>query len=140
MPQLQGIRFHGVLAPHATLRPVVVPKEPPAREHVAAETATAAECEAETARAWPHCISRALLLTRVSGIEMQRCPPCGAEKLKTIDLKWHLCWRATWTPSKASVSPHALPGRRSPGGRHSRPVGGRYGNPSIASAAAGVPP
>lgn len=100
-PRLHGIRVHGVLAPNAELWPVAVPKGPPARAHVPAETAPAAECAVERPWARPLRISRVRLLKRVSDIEMQGCPPCGAGRPKTIGLKWPLCRRAMWAPRKA---------------------------------------
>lgn len=81
-PRLHLIRFHGVLAPNAKLRPLVVPQGP-ADEQRSAETA-APECEVETVRARPGRISWARLLKRVFDIDMQHCPNGGNEKLKII--------------------------------------------------------
>ena len=64
-PRLHLIRFHGVLAPNAKLRSLVVPQGPPAQAQAATEAATAAECEVETAQARPHRVSWARLLKRV---------------------------------------------------------------------------
>jgi hypothetical protein len=64
-PRLHLIRFHGVLAPNAKLRALVVPQRPPDQERPATEAAAAAGCEAETVQAWPHRISWARLLKRV---------------------------------------------------------------------------
>jgi hypothetical protein len=47
-PRLHLIRFHGVLAPNAKLRPLMVPQVPLAHEEPTTEAAAAAECEAET--------------------------------------------------------------------------------------------
>jgi hypothetical protein len=58
-------RFHGVLAPNAKLRALVVPQRPPDQEKPATEAAAAAGCEAETVQARPHRISWARLLKRV---------------------------------------------------------------------------
>jgi hypothetical protein len=41
-PRLRLIRFHGVLAPKANLRPLVVPQGPPAQSLTASEAAVAA--------------------------------------------------------------------------------------------------
>ena len=86
-PRLHLIRFHGVLAPNAKLRPLVVPRGPPAQAQAANEAAAAAECEvegeAEPVQARPHRISWARLLERVFDIDMQHCPNCGGE-LKII--------------------------------------------------------
>ena len=84
-PRLHLIRFHGVLAPNAKLRSLVVPqgqgREVPRQ---AAEAAAAAGCEAETVQARPHRISWARLLKRVFDIDMQHCPNCGGRELKII--------------------------------------------------------
>jgi hypothetical protein len=64
-PRLHLIRFHGVLAPNAKLRALVVPHRPPDREEPATEADSAAGCEVETAQARPQRISRARLLKRV---------------------------------------------------------------------------
>ena len=77
------MRFHGVLAPNAKLRPLVVPQQPPAQAQAASEAAAPAECEVETVQAWPNHIRLARLLKRVPGIDMQHCPNCGGE-LKMI--------------------------------------------------------
>ena len=81
-PRLHLIRFHGVLAPNARLRPM--PQGPPAGEGPASEAVTAAECDVEQARALPGRISWARLLKRVFDIDMERCPNCGAGELKII--------------------------------------------------------
>jgi hypothetical protein len=81
--RLHLTRFHGVLAPNAWLRPLVVPKGPPAQAQAATEAATAAECEVKTVQAWPQRIGWARLLKRVFDIDMQHYPNCGGE-LKII--------------------------------------------------------
>ena len=83
-PRLHLIRFHGVLAPNAKLRALVVPQGPPAQAEAATEAAVAAECEIQTAPARPGRISWARLLKRVFDIDMQHCPNCGAGELKII--------------------------------------------------------
>ena len=84
-PRLHLIRFHGVLAPNAKLRSLVVPQgqgsEVPQQ---ATEAAAAAGCEAETVQARPHRINWARLLKRVFDIDMQHCPNCGGGELKII--------------------------------------------------------
>jgi hypothetical protein len=82
-PRLHLIRFHGVLAPNAKLRPLVVPQGPEVQEQ-ATDVAVADECEVETVQARPHRISWARLLKRVFDIDMQHCPNCGARELKII--------------------------------------------------------
>jgi hypothetical protein len=78
-PRLHLIRFHGVLAPNAKLRPMVVPQEPepPAR------TTQPAECAANCAHRQPVRLSRAKLLERVFDLDLEHCPNCGGE-LKII--------------------------------------------------------
>ncbi|MCX8004014.1 MAG: hypothetical protein N2688_03505 [Burkholderiaceae bacterium] len=83
-PRLHLIRFHGVLAPNAKLRSLVVPKGPAVQEEPATETAAASECEVETDQARPGRIGWARLLKRVFDIDMQHCPNCGAGELKII--------------------------------------------------------
>jgi len=87
-PRLHLIRFHGVLAPNAKLRALVVPQGPPADEEPATEAVVAAECEVEveveTVQDRPHRIGWARLLKRVFDIDMQHCPNCGTGQLKII--------------------------------------------------------
>ncbi|MBP7588522.1 MAG: transposase [Thermoanaerobaculia bacterium] len=56
-PRLHLIRFHGVLAPNAKLRPIVVPKAPEVALQ-ATEAAATAGCGSETAQARPHPVAR----------------------------------------------------------------------------------
>ena len=82
-PRLHLIRYHGVLAPNAKLRPLVVPQGPQAAEQ-ANEAAAADPCEVETVQARPQRISWARLLKRVFDIDMHTCPNCGGGELKII--------------------------------------------------------
>ena len=82
-PRLHLIRFHGVLAPNARLRPLVVPQKPEVQER-AAEVAVAGECDVPTVQSRPNRISWARLLKRVFDIDVERCPNCGAGELKII--------------------------------------------------------
>jgi hypothetical protein len=82
-PRLHLIRFHGVLAPNAKLRAMVVPQGGPAQPEQATQAAAATECEAEPVQGRPGRISWARLLKRVFDIDMQHCPNCGGE-LKII--------------------------------------------------------
>jgi len=82
-PRLHLIRFHGVLASNAKLRPLVVPRGPQVEEQ-ASEVAVAGGCEVETVQVRPHRISWARLLKRVFDIDMQHCPNCGGGELKII--------------------------------------------------------
>ena len=83
-PRLHLIRFHGVLAPNAKLRSLVVPQGPPKDEEVPGVAASGVQCEAETAQVGPGRISWARLLKRVFDIDMQHCPNCGAGELRII--------------------------------------------------------
>ncbi len=82
-PRLHLIRFHGVLAQNAKLRPLVVPQGPQVQEADTEATAPA-ECEVETAQARPYRISWARLLKRVFDIDMHTCSNCGGGELKII--------------------------------------------------------
>ena len=82
-PRLHLIRFHGVLAPNAKLRPLVVPPGPQVQE-ADTDAAAPAECEVETVQARPNRISWARLLKRVFDIDMHTCPNCGGGELKII--------------------------------------------------------
>ena len=82
-PRLHLIRYHGVLAPNAKLRPLVVPQGRQVQE-ADTEAAAPAECEVETVRVRPQRISWARLLERVFEIDMQRCPRCCAGEPKII--------------------------------------------------------
>ncbi len=68
-PRLHLIRFHGVLAPNAKLRALVVPQGPEVQEQ-ATDCAVASECAAETVQSRPHGISWARLLKRVFGYDI----------------------------------------------------------------------
>jgi hypothetical protein len=75
-PRLHLIRFHGVLAPHAKLRPQIVPASINAAEpcdHHAQGLPTSA----------PARMSWALLLKRVFDIDVEYCTYCGG-RLKII--------------------------------------------------------
>ena len=73
------LREHGVLAPNAKLRAMVVPQvpEPPA------QAAPPAKCEANCAHHRPVRLSWAKLLKRVFDLELEHCPNCGGD-LKII--------------------------------------------------------
>ena len=78
-PRLHLIRFHGVLAPNAKLRAMVVPQGPEAATGESELTATVSGC----AHGRPARISWARLLKRVFDIDLERCPNCGGQ-LKII--------------------------------------------------------
>ena len=77
------LRDHGVLAPNAELRALVVPQEPRAARAAPAQAAPPAECEAICAHHRPVRLSRAQLLKRVFELDLKHCPHCGGE-LKLI--------------------------------------------------------
>jgi len=73
------LREHGVLAPNAKLRAMVVPQEP----EPAAQAAQPAQCEANCAHHRPVRLSWAKLLKRVFDLDLEHCLNCGGE-LKII--------------------------------------------------------
>ena len=73
------IRFHGVLAPNAKLRALVVPQEP----ETPAQAVVPAECEANCVHHRAVRLSWARLLKRVFELDLEHCPNCGGE-LKII--------------------------------------------------------
>ena len=78
-PRLHLIRCHGVLAPNAKLRAMVVPQAPEA----ATGTSDLAATESGCTHSRPARISWARLLKRVFEIDLEHCPNCGGE-LKII--------------------------------------------------------
>ena len=78
-PRLHLIRLHGVLAPNAKLRALVVPQEP--EQHT--QAAAPAESEAGCQHHHPVRLSWAKLLKRVFEIDLEHCANCGGE-LKII--------------------------------------------------------
>ncbi len=78
-PRLHLIHFHGVLAPNAKLRALVVPQEP----EPAAPAVPPADCEAACVHHRPARLSWAKLLKRVFEIDLEHCPNCGGQ-LKII--------------------------------------------------------
>jgi hypothetical protein len=68
-PRLHLIRFHGVLAPNARLRAVIVPGPPQVTSEPAGEHAHGAPARMGWAR----------LLKRVFDIDLEHCPRCGGE-------------------------------------------------------------
>jgi len=70
-PRLHLIRFHGVLAPHATLRAQIVPGAPD-------QVSAPADADVETCSASTRArLSWAQLLKRVFAIDMASCAHCG---------------------------------------------------------------
>ena len=78
-PRLHLIRFHGVLAPNAKLRALVVPQGPESPT----QATQPAQCEANCAYHRAARLSWARLLKRVFELDLEHCPDCGGE-LKII--------------------------------------------------------
>ena len=80
-PRLHLIRFHGVLAPNAKLRALVVPQEVPQAPEPAtpAQEAEPAQREANCAHRRPVRLSWAKLLKRVFDLDLEPCPHSGGE-------------------------------------------------------------
>jgi hypothetical protein len=76
-PRLHLIRFHGVLAPNAKLRPQIIPDRPVTPQNTSDEL-DGAPPHASSAR-----MSWARLLKRVFDIDVEHCPHCGGN-LKII--------------------------------------------------------
>ncbi len=76
-PRFNCIRFHGVLAPNAKLRPQIIPGRP-VTAHNTSDELDGALHHASSAR-----MSWARLLKRVFDIDVEHCPHCGG-KLKII--------------------------------------------------------
>ena len=75
-PRLHLIRRHGVLAPSARLRALVVSQDP----EPPAQADPAAECEASCAHHRPARLNWARLLKRVFEIDLEHCPKCGGKQ------------------------------------------------------------
>lgn len=82
-PRLHLIRFHGVLAPNAKLRALVVPQMVPQEPQQAAPEEKPAECEVTCTHHRPVRLSWARLLKRVFDIDLEHYPNCGGQ-LKII--------------------------------------------------------
>ena len=82
-PRLHLIRFHGVLAPNAKLRALVVPQVVPQELEAPEQEAKPADCEANCAHHLPVRLNWAKLLKRVFDLDVEHCPNCGGE-LKII--------------------------------------------------------
>ncbi len=82
-PRLHLIRFHGVLAPNAKLRALVVPQEVPQVPETPAQSVAPAECEANCVHHRAVRLSWARLLKRVFALDLAHCPNCGGA-LKVI--------------------------------------------------------
>jgi hypothetical protein len=76
-PRLNLIRFHGVLAPNAKLRPEIVPGRPVTAPDTGEDTDTLTHHSPAARMNW------ARLLKRVFNIDVEHCPHCGGH-LKII--------------------------------------------------------
>ena len=111
-PRLRLIRFHGVLAPNAKRRALVVRQgsEP------AAPAVQPAECEAIWAHYRPVRLGWAKLLKQVFDLDLEHCPNCGGQ-LKIIaaileqpmieKILTHLGLQA-WAPPRSAARGQAL--------------------------------
>lgn len=79
-PRVHLTRFHGILAPHAKIRSLIVPK----KEEPVAEKTQAAPPGDNTPSKKKQRMGWAELLSRVFAIDMKNCPSCGAGELKPI--------------------------------------------------------
>ena len=113
------IRFHGVLAPNAKLRAMVVPQGPAEPT----EDAQPSGCESTCARGRPARMSSARLLKRVFEPDFKRCPNCGGElkiiaaiqETPVIDrILTHLGLRAHAPPPRVAAHGQALDMARAP--------------------------
>ena len=82
-PRLHLIRFHGVLAPNAKLRALVVPQVVPQEPEAPEQEAKPADCEANCAHHLPVRLNWAKLHKRMFDLDLEHCPNCGGE-LKII--------------------------------------------------------
>ncbi|MFO1112272.1 MAG: hypothetical protein U1E61_24175 [Bradyrhizobium sp.] len=79
------IRFHGVLAPNAKLRPRVVPQGPLEQEEPATEAVLRPpSARSRLSRHGRTALAGARLLKCVFDIDMEHCPNCGGGELKII--------------------------------------------------------
>ena len=70
-PRLHLLRFHGVLAPNATLRPQIVPGEANPETDIANRDDEPPSASPRARMSW------AQLLKRIFAIDMTTCPQCG---------------------------------------------------------------
>ena len=70
-PRLHQIRFHGVLAPNAKLRPQIIPGRAVTANDTADDPDGALHYSTSARMSW------ARLLKRVFDIDIERCPHCG---------------------------------------------------------------
>jgi hypothetical protein len=82
-PRLHLIRFHGVLAPNAKLRALVVPQVVPQEPEAPAQEAKPTDCEANCAHLRLVRLSWAKMRKRAFDLDLEHCPNCGGE-LKII--------------------------------------------------------
>ena len=70
-PRLNLIRYHGVLAPNAKLRPQIIPGKPDTLNDTLDDPEGAPHQSTSARMSW------AQLLKRVFDIDIERCPHCG---------------------------------------------------------------
>jgi hypothetical protein len=118
-PRLHTVRYHGVFAPRAKLRPLVVPDPPPPPPGAtAAHTLT----PPPTLRRGRRYIEWAELLRRAFDIDVCACPKCGG-RMRMVGLvkdpdevRRFLCGVGLWEepPALAPARPVSAPPRRPP--------------------------
>ena len=70
-PRLNLIRYHGVLAPNAKLRPQIIPGKPDTLYDASDDLEGAPHHSTSARMSWPQ------LLKRVFDIDVECCPHCG---------------------------------------------------------------
>jgi len=79
-PRLHLIRFHGVLAPNAKLRALVVPQVVPQEPEAPEQEAKPTDCEANCAHHRLVRLSWAKMLKRAFELDLEHCPNCGGHE------------------------------------------------------------
>ena len=96
------LREHGVLAPNAKLRALVMPQEAEAP----AQAAPPAECEANCSHHRAARLSRAKRLKRVFELDLEHCPNCGGELKITAAILAHARASVPWQPVIEKILTH----------------------------------
>ena len=85
---MHRIRFHGVWAPNAKLRPLVIPKPPPAEQPEQCDHA-AQPAQPDSGRSGRKYYDWARLLSRVFREEVMSCPRCGGGPMQYVCVVRH---------------------------------------------------
>ena len=109
-PRPHFIRFHGLLAPNAKQRALVVPQEP----EPPAPAKPPAECVARCAHYRPVRLSWAKQLRRVFDLDLEHCPNCGGElKIIAAILEQPVIEKILTHPGMQAGAPPRAPARGS---------------------------